>query len=99
MILTMDGLINEAQKKSGIVVGVPSPEDPSSIKTVIRAKKELDTDFILCGDKQKITALLSQFNGNLDEYEIIAASSQEESARKVVALGRQGKVHVLLKCL
>ena len=57
MILNFTQLIDEAKKKVGVVVGVPSPEDSSSIKSVIKAKTDNIADFILTGNKEKITGL------------------------------------------
>lgn len=97
MIRNFAQLIDEAKKKKGVVVGVPSPEDSSSIKTVINAKKENIADFILAGNKEKITRLLLENGGRVGDYEIIPTSSEEESAAKIVELAKKGDVQVILK--
>lgn len=97
MIRNFQQLIDEAEKRDGIVVGVPSPEDSSSIKTVIRAKKENIADFILSGDKEKITALLEENGGRVGDYEIIHTATVEESAAAIVELANRDRVQVILK--
>ena len=97
MIRNFQQLIDEAKKREGIVVGVPSPEDSSSIKTVINAKKENIADFILAGDKEKIIALIEENGGSAGDYEIIHTATVEESAAAVVDLANQGRLQVILK--
>ncbi len=97
MITTFEQLLQEAGKKDGIVVGVPAPEDSSSINTIIQAKKDKIADFILCGDKAKIISLIEENGGNPIDFEILDCASYEESAAKIVELANQNKVHVILK--
>lgn len=97
MIRNFQQLIDEAKKRDGIVVGVPSPEDSSSIKTVINAKKENIADFILSGDKEKITALLEENGGRVGDYEIIRTATVEESAAAIVELANRDRLQVILK--
>lgn len=97
MIRTFDELLKTAGEKEGIVIGVPAPEDESSIKTIIKAKNNKIADFILTGNKENIESLITQHEGNPGDYQIIAAASEDEAAQKIVELANQGKVHVLLK--
>lgn len=97
MIRNFAQLIDEAKKKEGVVVGVPSPEDSTSIKTVINAKKENIADFILAGNREKITRLLIENGGRVGDYEIFPTSSEEESAARIVELANKGDVQVILK--
>lgn len=97
MIRNFVQLIDEAKKKAGVVVGVPSPEDSSSIKSVINAKKDNIADFILTGNKEKITGLLEENGGRAGDYEIISTPTVEESALKIVELATRGDVQVILK--
>jgi len=97
MIRNFAQLIDEAKKREGVVVGVPSPGDSSSIKTVINAKKENIADFILAGNREKITRLLLENGGRVGDYEIFPTSSEEESAARIVELANKGDVHVILK--
>lgn len=97
MIIDFKGLLEEAKKVRNAIVGVPAPEDVSSIKTVISAKEKGIADFILCGDKNKIEKLLLENKGRVSDYEIINADSEEEAAKKIVKLANEGRVHVILK--
>jgi phosphate butyryltransferase len=97
MILDFEQLKAKAKTKQGIVVGVPAPEDESSIKTIIEAKHTGLADFILTGNLEKITALIRQFDGNPDDYQIIDCPSADDAAVTLVKLANEKKVHVLLK--
>ncbi|MCP4152775.1 MAG: phosphate butyryltransferase, partial [bacterium] len=97
MIRSLKQLIEEAQKKENIVVGVPSPEDITSIKTIIRDKELGIADFILTGNKEKIVTLLEENGSSASQYEIIDTDTMEEAAEKIVELANQGRVQVILK--
>jgi phosphate butyryltransferase len=97
VIVNLMQLMEEAKTRKGIVVGVPSPEDLSSVKTIINARKEQIADFILTGNSEKITTLIRENGGNPENYEIINTETVEESAVKIVELANQGRVHVILK--
>lgn len=89
--------MEEAKKKEGIVVGVPSPEDESSIKTIINAREKKLANFILTGNKVKIEALLNEYGGRTTDYDIISTQNEDESAATIVELAHQGKIQVILK--
>ncbi|HLP44328.1 MAG TPA: bifunctional enoyl-CoA hydratase/phosphate acetyltransferase [Candidatus Kapabacteria bacterium] len=97
MIFNFKQLLAEAKKREGIIVGVPSPEDESSIKTVINAREENLANFILTGNREKISDLLEKYGGRRADYEIISTQSEEESAAKIVEMVHQGKIQVILK--
>lgn len=97
MIRNFEQLLQEAKKKKGAVVGVPSPEDLTSIKTVINARKEQIANFILTGNKEKIIDILNENGGNPKDFEIFHTDTEEESASKIVQLANEGKVQVILK--
>jgi phosphate butyryltransferase len=97
MIRNFQQLIDEAKKRDGIVVGVPSPEDSSSIKTVINAKKENIADFILAGDKEKVITLLEENGGSAGDYEIVHTATVEESAAVIVEMANRDRLQVILK--
>lgn len=97
MIKNFKDLLKRAEKIDNVIVGVPAPEDLSSIRTVINAKNRKIADFILCGNKDKIIKLLIENNGNVEDYEILDAESEEKAAEKIVELANKGKVHVILK--
>ena len=97
MICNFKQLMEEAKKKEGIVVGVPSPEDESSIKTIINAREKKLANFILTGNKVKIEALLNEYGGRTTDYDIISTQNEDESAATIVELAHQGKIQVILK--
>ncbi len=97
MIIDFDGLLDEAKKVKNAVVGVPSPEDATSIKTVIDVKQKGIAEFILCGNKEKIEKLLLENKGNIEDFEIIQADTEEEAAKEIVKLANEGRVQVILK--
>lgn len=97
MISNFKELISEAKKKEGMVVGVPLPEDNNSILTILKAKEENISDFILTGNKNKISDLINTNGGDPAEFEIINCDSVEESVGKIVSLANEKRVHVILK--
>lgn len=98
MIRNFAHLMDEAKKRKGIVVGVPAPEDASSVKTIVKACKENIADFILTGDKEKITALLEEHGGSASDVEIIHTGTEpKDAAEKITQLANQGKLQVILK--
>ena len=97
MIRNFKQLIQEAKTKKGIVVGVPSPEDLSSVLTVLNAHNEKIAQFILAGNKEKTISLIKENGGNPSDFDIIHCDSEEESAARIVALANEGKVHTILK--
>ena len=97
MIKNFNDLISNAKKKSGMIVGIPVPENLNSILTVINAKREGIADFILTGNGSKITNMISENGGDPADYEIINCQTIEESAEKIVELANQNRVNVILK--
>jgi len=97
VICNFNQLIEEAKKKKGITVGVPAPEDVSSIRTVIKARREELADFILAGNKEKIVALIEENDGNPEDYHIVHCDSAEAAAAYIVQSARENKVQVILK--
>ena len=97
MIRNFEQLVQEAKKRKGIVAGVPCPEDDETILSVIEAKKENLAHFILCGDRAKILRLLRAHGGHESDFEIHDAPTTEAAVARTVELGRQKKVHLILK--
>jgi len=99
MIRNFTQLIEETKQRKGIVVGVPAPEDASSVKTIVNACKENIADFILAGNKEKITTMLEEYGGSPSDVEIIGTGSGApgEAAAVITGLANQGKLHVILK--
>ena len=104
MINDFATLLQRAKAIPGVVVGVPCPEDETSIATVIQAKQEGIADFILCGDAARIEALVRSHDGRPADFSIldvgeddVDVSREEAASRRIVGLARAGKVHVILK--
>ncbi len=97
MIIDFKGLLEKAKLVKNTVVGVPAPEDLTSIKTVISVKEKGIADFILCGNKEKIEQLLIENKGKVEDYKIIHSDNEQNAAKKIVSLANEGKVNVILK--
>jgi phosphate butyryltransferase len=97
MILNFKQLKEKAKTREGIVVGVPAPEDESSVKTIINAYQSGLAQFILTGNAIKIAALITEHGGIPEDYQIIDCQTADEAAVTIVKLANEKKVHVLLK--
>lgn len=97
MIRTFSELVGETRKRKGKIIGVPAAGDPTSIATVLQVRKEGLADFILCGDREKISRMLRDNGGVPGEFEIVDAADEEQAAARIVELARQGRIHVILK--
>ena len=97
MINSLEQLVREAKNKKNITAGVPCPEDDSTILSVIQAKRQNLADFILCGDEAKIKELLRQHGGSAADFEICDCPDAEAAVARIVALGREKKLQLILK--
>jgi len=97
MIRNLAELVEAAKKRKGVTAGVPCPEDDSTILSVIEAQREGLADFILCGDRLKISELLRLHGGNESDFDIQDTPDPEAAVARVVELGRQGKLQLILK--
>ena len=97
MIKNLEQLVQKAKSKKNITAGVPCPEDDSTILSVLQAKRENLADFILCGDAVKIRQLLGQHGGDAADFEIIDCPGAEAAVARIVALGRENKLQLILK--
>jgi phosphate butyryltransferase len=97
MIKDLKELVAAAKKTKNIVTGVPCPEDESSILSIIQAKKENLADFVLSGDRDKISGLLKEHGGQAADFEIMDCPDAETAAARIVELARKNKVHLILK--
>ncbi len=97
MIANLKQLVQAAKSRKGIVAGVPCPEDDSTILSVIEAKREELADFILCGDRAKISQLLRRHGGDASDFEVHDATGAEAAVARVVELGRANRLHLVLK--
>ena len=99
MIRNLAELVQAAKKKKGVTAGVPCPEDDSSILSVIEARRAGLAEFILCGDRAKIGELLRRHGGDESDFDIHDTPGAEAAVARVVELGRQGKLQLILKGL
>lgn len=97
MIRNFSDLRTAAASRPEVVVGVPSPEDDNSIRTILLCHQEGIGKFVLSGRKDVIVSLITQNGGNPEDFSIIPAASTMEAAAVVVALARERKVDVILK--
>jgi phosphate butyryltransferase len=97
MIANFKQLVQAAKRRKGVTAGVPCPEDDSTILSVIEARKEGLADFVLCGEAAKIRELLRRHGGRESDFDVQDCPGQEGAVARVVELGRQGKLHLILK--
>lgn len=97
MIRNMEQLRQAARNRKGVTAGVPCPEDDSTILSVIAARREELADFILCGEKTKIVERLARHGGTASDFDIQDTPGPEAAVARVVELGRQGKLQLILK--
>ncbi len=97
MIRDFHQLLQAARERRGVTAGVPCPEDDSTMLSVIEARRQGLADFILCGDPARIREFLSRHGGRAADFEILSAPGPEAAAAKVVELGRQGRLQLILK--
>jgi phosphate butyryltransferase len=97
MIRNFEQLVQAAKLKKGVTAGVPCPEDDSTILSLIEARKEDLADFILCGDRAKIAQLLQRHGGRESDFEIHDCPGPEAAVARIVELGRQQKLQLILK--
>lgn len=97
MIGTFAELLQSASGAKGVVVGIPSPEDDYSLKTIALAQKNGIHNFVLSGNEEKIRAGMLQHQVRHEGIHIIHAESEEESALKIVDMAVKNQVHVILK--
>lgn len=97
MIRNFAELVGETRKRKGKIIGVPAAGDRTSIETVLQVRKEGLADFILCGDREKISRILRDNGGTPADFEIMDAEDEEQAAARIVELARLGRIHVILK--
>jgi phosphate butyryltransferase len=97
MIRNLAELVQAAKKRKGVTAGVPCPEDDSSILSVIEARRAGLAEFILCGDRTKIGEVRRRHGGDESDFDIHDTPGPEAAVARVVELGRQGKLQLILK--
>jgi len=97
MITNLEQLVSKARSIKNITAGVPCPEDDSTILSVIQAKQQNLADFILCGAAARINELLRQHGASPADFEIFDCPGAEAAVARIVALGREKKLQLILK--
>jgi phosphate butyryltransferase len=97
MIRNLQELVQAAKNKKGVTAGVPCPEDDSTMLSVIEAQKAGLAEFILCGERAKIAELLRRHGGSESNFEIHDTPGADAAVARVVELGRQNKLQLVLK--
>lgn len=97
MITNLEQLVSKARSIKNITAGVPCPEDDSTILSLIQAKKQNLADFILCGAAARIKELLRQHGASPADFEIFDCPGAEAAVARIVALGREKKLQLILK--
>jgi len=98
MIKNIDSIITHVKNNEKKTIAVAAAEDYDVVAIVNECKKMNLADFILVGDKKKITELANQNGINLDS-EIIDIKDHALAAQKVVDLKKQNDAHVIMKGL
>lgn len=88
--------VSECSRKK---LSVACAQDKAVLEAVKAAKERGIADSILVGDEEKMRALASEIDMNLDEYEIINVVDTVEASLTAVKLVHDGKADMYLKGL
>ncbi len=95
---TFDELIHAAKSKPHTArMAVAAAGDSHTIEAVLKAREEGIAIPVLVGDKAAIDAALAEFGATVPAEDIYDVPDLAESARKAVALVREGKADFLMK--
>ena len=95
---TFDELIHAAKSKPTTArMAVAAAGDSHTIEAVLKAREEGIAIPVLVGDKAAIDAALAEFGATVPEEDVYDVPDLAESARKAVALVREGKADFLMK--
>ena len=95
---TFDELIHAAKSKPTTArMAVAAAGDSHTIEAVLKAREEGIAIPVLVGDKAAIDEALAEFGATVPEEDIYDVPDLAESARKAVALVREGKADFLMK--
>lgn len=98
MVQSFEELILRA-KKSPKKICVASAEDEHVLEAVLAARKAGIAQFVLTGDQGAIEGLMKKHHANPADFEIIAADSFEDSAKKAVEAVSSGRAGAIMKGL
>lgn len=97
MIGNFRELLEKASTAEGVVIGIPTPEDEYSLKTIALAQKNGIRKFILAGDEKAIRDGMERYGVDSVGVRILHADSEEDAARTIVEMAVRNEVHVILK--
>ena len=93
----IEAYLNEHQVTKRLVLA--GAQDDIALSAVIRATKAGYVDPILVGDVDRITELLAGMGENADDYELVAAATENKCARTAVKMVVDGKADIPMKGL
>lgn len=97
MIPTLDRLVAEARKVGPLRVAVAAAESDTALSAVALARRQRIADVTLLGDPEGIRRRLAGLGEDPALYAIAPAASDEDAARRAVAMVRGGEAAVLMK--
>lgn len=98
MFQSFDELVLKA-KNNPKKICVASAEDEHVFEAIIRAQKEGIAHFVLTGEEEALQNLIKKHKANPKDFEIVPASSFEDSAKKAVQVVASGKAEAIMKGL
>lgn len=98
MINTFHDLVEKTQQRPvKSRMAVAGAHEKHTIESVIRAKKDGLCEPVLVGIESEIRSLLAAESESPDDYAIVPAEDGADSARKAIALIRDGRAEILMK--
>jgi phosphate butyryltransferase len=94
---SFDEMRRVASERDDFVVALPAANDPVSVETAVRARREGLADFILLGDEREIRARLDEAGGDERDFLIMNGCNLGECAWKAVELAHDGRCQMILK--
>lgn len=99
MIRNFSDVMKIAKERGPKIVSVACAEDVEVLLAVNTAKKEGIADAILVGDEEKMQAIATENNIDLEQFQVIDIKDAAEASRKAVQLVSTGKAHMVMKGL
>lgn len=98
-IKSLETFLEIAAQKPKRTIAVAAAEDEPVLQAVVEAEKAGIANAILVGNKSKINELASELSLDISHLQIVEENDPAASARKAVALVREGGAQVLMKGL
>lgn len=96
---TLDELIEKSIEKKDVKVAVAVAEDAHVLEAVVEARQKNIADFILVGNKSKISRILADLGADQESFEIIDEQDKIMACEKCVELIVDKKASLLMKGL